>query len=139
MKLNLRFGLPFVSVELIFRGKSMSLDKVLLDTGSASTIFNANRLDTIGVMPEGDAVVDAIRGVGGLEYVYTKQLNQLQLDQSFLVNFQVEIGNMDYGIDLDGIIGFDFITAAELVIDTKQLIVYAARNNKSLLLPDQQD
>lgn len=127
MKFNIKFGLPFVSIELIFRGKVLLLEKVLLDTGSASTILNANRLEIIGVVPEEYDVVDAIRGVGGVEYVYTKQLDQLKLDQTILENFQVEIGNMDYGFDLDGIIGFDFISDAELVIDTKQSIVYSAK------------
>ncbi|MEX1030809.1 MAG: aspartyl protease family protein [Paenibacillaceae bacterium] len=127
MKFNIKFGLPFVSIELIFRGKVLLLEKVLLDTGSASTILNANRLEIIGVVPEEYDVVDAIRGVGGIEYVYTKQLDQLKLDQTILENFQVEIGNMDYGFDLDGIIGFDFISDAELVIDTKQSIVYSAK------------
>lgn len=98
-----------------------------MDTGSASTIFNANRLEIVGVVPEEYDVVDAIRGVGGVEYVYTKQLDRLQLDQTIIGNFQVEIGNMDYGLDLDGILGFDFISAAALVIDTKQSIVYSAK------------
>jgi hypothetical protein len=36
-------------------------------------------------------------------------------------SFEVEIGNMDYGMDIDGILGFDFISASNLVIDTKEL------------------
>jgi hypothetical protein len=127
MKLNIVHGLPFICVELIFRGKVLTLEKVLLDTGSASTIFNANKLEAIGVIPEENDSVDAIRGVGGVEYVYTKQLDQLQLDQNILHNFNVEIGSMEYGLELDGILGFDFISAAELIIDTKKLIVLSTQ------------
>lgn len=124
MKLNVELGLPFVSVDLIFRGEALSLGKVLLDTGSASTIFNANRLGTIGVIPEKDDIVDAVRGIGGVEYVYTKQLDQIQLDHTILKSFLVEIGNMDYGLEIDGILGFDFISEAKLIIDSKELSVY---------------
>jgi hypothetical protein len=32
---------------------------------------------------------------------------------------------MDYGIDIQGIIGFDFIRAANLVIDTVDMRIYS--------------
>jgi hypothetical protein len=46
-----------------------------------------------------------------------------------LENFQVEIGNMDYGMEINGIIGFDFISAANLLIDTKNMLVYPANSS----------
>ncbi|MBP1174150.1 hypothetical protein JOE49_001402 [Paenibacillus sp. PvR133] len=33
---------PFVKVKVIFRGEELTLSKVLLDTGSASTLLNAD-------------------------------------------------------------------------------------------------
>ena len=60
----------------------MKLDNVLPDTG-AGTIFNANVVEKIGVVPETHGIVDTLRGVGGVEDV----------------------------------LGFDFISAARLVID----------------------
>jgi predicted aspartyl protease len=36
--------LPFIEVTVTFRGKSLKLGKVLIDTGSAGTIFNVNKL-----------------------------------------------------------------------------------------------
>jgi hypothetical protein len=98
----------------------------LLDTGSAGTIFNANLVGTIGVFPEGNDVVDTIRGVGGVEYVYTKYFESIHFGDVSLEDFQVEIGNMDYGMEINGIIGFDFISAANLLIDTKNMLVYPA-------------
>jgi hypothetical protein len=116
-------GLPFVSVTIVFRGKELTMDKVLLDTGSASTLFHADLVRDIGVVPEGDDVVDTIRGVGGVEYVYTKILDAIHFDGENLEQFQVEIGSMDYGIEIDGIIGYDFMKAAGIFIDTKLMIV----------------
>lgn len=101
----------------------------MLDTGSAGTIFNANLVSAIGVFPEGNDVVDTIRGVGGAEYVYTKYFETIYFGTISLNNFQVEIGNMDYGMEINGIIGFDFIKAANLVIDTKNMLVYPADNS----------
>jgi hypothetical protein len=49
MKIVQKHGLPFVIVTIQFRDKEMLLQKVLLDTGSAGTIFNANLVGAIGV------------------------------------------------------------------------------------------
>jgi len=61
--------------------------------------------------------VDIIRGVGGIEYVYTKLLDSITVDGTTLREFQIEIGNMDYGLEIDGILGFNFIKQAGIVIN----------------------
>jgi hypothetical protein len=124
MNIVVLHGLPFVEVTVRYRGSDLLVDRVLLDTGSAGTIFNANLVSSIGVFPEGNDVVDTIRGVGGVEYVYTKYFESIDFGNILLENFQVEIGNMDYGLEINGIIGFDFISAANLLIDTKNMLVY---------------
>jgi hypothetical protein len=35
----------------------------------------------------------------------------------------VEIGEMNYGMQIDGILGFDFIRSAGMVIDSKDLSI----------------
>ncbi|AIQ66380.1 retropepsin-like aspartic protease [Paenibacillus graminis] len=115
------YGLPFVSMIVVFRGRELKLGKVLLDTGSASTLLNADIVQEIGMVPEGNDIVDIIRGVGGVEYVYTKYLDAIIVDQAILNDFQVEIGNMDYGMEIDGILGFNFLKQAGAVIDTGEM------------------
>lgn len=124
MNLNVNFGLPFVSVTIQFRDQKFTLEKVLLDTGSAGTIFKADVVGEIGVVPEAGDMVDSIQGVGGIEYVYTKNFDAIYFEDVSIHDFQVEIGSMDYGLDIDGIIGFDFIRLASLVIDTVNMQVY---------------
>ncbi|WP_171038098.1 hypothetical protein [Aquibacillus sediminis] len=41
--------LPFLEVVVTFRGRSLKLENVLIDTGSAGTIFNVNKLEEIEV------------------------------------------------------------------------------------------
>ncbi len=115
------YGLPFVSMTVVFRGREIKLEKVLLDTGSASTLLNADIVQEIGMVPEGNDIVDIIRGVGSVEYVYTKYLDSIIVDETILKDFQVEIGNMDYGMEIDGILGFNFLKQAGAVIDTREL------------------
>jgi hypothetical protein len=124
MKIDILYGLPFVKLGVQYRGKRLNLNKVLLDTGSAETILNANVVDEMGVVPEENDTVDIIRGVGGVEYVYVKNFEKLILGEITQENFQVEIGNMEYGMEIDGILGFDFIQSSKLVIDSKELLIY---------------
>lgn len=106
MRIHLQHGFPFVSIKIVFKGYELRMDNVLLDTGSANTLFNADLVRDIGVVPEGSDAVDTIRGVGGIEYVYTKILDAIHFGNFSIEEFQVEIGSMDYGMDIDGIIGF---------------------------------
>lgn len=97
----------------------------MLDTGSAGTIFNADVVGAIGVKIESGDFLNKIRGVGGVEVVYSKQFDFVRTGEAALEGFEVEIGEMNYGMEIDGIIGFDFIRTAGIVIDSKQLTVAA--------------
>ncbi|WP_315371550.1 retropepsin-like aspartic protease [Paenibacillus xylanexedens] len=117
MKISEVYGQPFISIKLEFRGKVLQLEKVLLDTGSASTLLNADVVREVGMVPEENDLVEIIRGVGGIEYVYTKSLDSITVDGTTINEFQVEIGNMDYGLEIDGILGFNFMKQTGVVIN----------------------
>jgi hypothetical protein len=121
MNITESYGLPFVSMTVVFRGRELKLGKVLLDTGSASTLLNADIVQEIGMVPEGNDIVDIIRGVGGVEYVYTKYLDSIIVGEATIEDFQVEIGNIAYGMDIDGILGFNFLKQAGAMIDTREM------------------
>ena len=44
MKIRLQDGLPYVTVSLTYRGQQIILKNVLLDTGSAGTIFATDKV-----------------------------------------------------------------------------------------------
>lgn len=121
MKIADIYGLPFISVQLVYRGKKLTLKKVLLDTGSASTLLNADVVMDIGMIPEENDVVNTIRGVGGIEYVYTKSLDSIAVDGTVVENFEIDIGNMDYGLEIDGILGFNFMKQTGAVINLNSM------------------
>lgn len=72
VRLDLKYGLPFCKVTLICKGKSISLDNVLLDTGSGGTVFKMDKVDEIGITIDKDDTIETISGVGGIEFVYKK-------------------------------------------------------------------
>ena len=124
MKIRIRNGLPFISTTLIHHSQRVTLKNVLLDTGSAGSIFSADKVAGIGLTYEPNDFVHRIRGVGGSEFVFTKPVGVLKVGDLKVEKFEIEIGAMDYGFDMDGIIGLDFLTkvGALIDLDRKELV-----------------
>jgi hypothetical protein len=43
MKIRIEHGLAYVETSVVFRGRSVSVQEVILDTGSAGTIFRLHK------------------------------------------------------------------------------------------------
>jgi len=125
--IHLQNGLPFVEVDIFYRQQKLRLPNVLIDTGSASTILKLDLVEEIGLTAETNDVIGTISGVGGSEFVFFKTLDALEINGFRVENIQVDIGVMDYGIELDGIIGMDILLKAKGVIDLNELILLCKR------------
>jgi hypothetical protein len=121
MQLTLYDDLPFVSLALTYRGATATVVQVLIDTGSASTIFAARVVAPIGILPEMTDDVYTVRGIGGTEAVFTRQIDRVAIEAQAVNNFEIEVGGMNYGFDIDGILGMDFLTRAGAIINLRDL------------------
>jgi hypothetical protein len=43
-------------------------------------------------------------------------------------DFEVEIGSLEYGIEMDGILGLDFLLQAQAVLDLRKMQVHNSVN-----------
>ena len=121
MKLSLRHNLPFLAVAVTYQGRKSTITDVLVDTGSASTILAADAIAAIGLFQAPTDRLYAIGGVGGSEFVFGRQVDFLEVDNRSLSNFRIEVGGMDYGFEINGILGMDFLTQAGAVINLREL------------------
>lgn len=132
MRLNIRDGLPFISVTLVYREKTILLGNVLLDTGSAGSIFSIDRLAEVGIAFEANDPVHRIIGVGGAEFVFLKRVDNLRIgetqDALARSDYEIEVGLMDYGLPLEGIVGMDFLLSVGAVIDLRHASIYRFEN-----------
>ena len=92
MHLTLKDDLPFTTVTIAYLGQHIDISSVLIDTGSASTILNADLVATIGITPDPQDILHTIRGVGGTEVVFTRQVDHLQVGTRSLNQFEIEVG-----------------------------------------------
>lgn len=102
----------------------MSLDNVLIDTGSGGTVFKMDKVDELGITIENDDTIETISGVGGVEFVYKKNIDGINLGSIDVKDFTIEVGVMDYGFDINGIIGMDFLKRIGAIIDLDKMIIY---------------
>ena len=121
MRLLLRDNLPFVSINVKHQGKNIRIKNVLVDTGSGGTILAADVLSKIGIVPQADDTLHTIFGVGGSEVVFTRKIDELKVGTFTIKQFEIEIGGMDYGFNIQGILGMDFLISAGAKIDLEKL------------------
>ncbi len=126
MKLRIQDDLPFVETTVGFGGRRLVIENVLVDTGSARSVFSADSLAQIGVALEPNDPLHRISGVGGSEFVFGKTLEYLAVDEIRLDEMEVEVGAMDYGFPIQGILGNDFLLAAGVAIDMRNLEIRLA-------------
>lgn len=126
MKIRLGHGLAYVEATLSFRGRNLRVGDVILDTGSAGTIFSVDRLLEVGIVPEGGDALQRIRGIGGTEFVFMKRLDNLSVGDLEVPSFEVEVGAMAYGFPGEGVLGLDFLLQSGALIDLRRLELHRA-------------
>jgi hypothetical protein len=103
MKLTRVDGLPFTSAVLLYRQREIEIPFVLVDTGSASTVFSSDWGAKAGIIPEAEDTIRILRGIGGNELVFTRRLSCIKIGRMTLPDFEAEFGSMGYGFQINEI------------------------------------
>jgi len=127
MQLSLKYDLPFTNVTIAYRGTMLEIPDVLVDTGSASTILTADIVDAVQITPIAEDVLHTIRGVGGSEVVFTRPIDYLKVGEHSIADFEIEVGGMDYGFQINGILGMDFLTQIGAIINLQEMRIEFGR------------
>ena len=126
-QLSLKDDLPFTTVTVAYQGAALDIQHVLVDTGSATTILAADIVASIQIVPLPGDILHTIRGVGGTEVVFTRRVDSLQVGKRSLPDFEIEVGGMDYGFEINGILGMDVLTRTYAIINlTEMSLTFAA-------------
>lgn len=99
MQLRLSKGLPFVQAEITFRGQSVTFNNVVVDTGSAGSVFSVDKL---------------------LAYVFSKRVERIAVDSLVAENLIIQVGAVNYGFEIDGLLGMNFLLQIGAVLDLAQ-------------------
>jgi hypothetical protein len=114
---ELRHKLPFISITVVHNGIEFKIDNVLVDTGSAATIFASDYVREFGIDSEPEDKIRKIVGVGGNEYVIEKRIDALIIDGVSIEDSIIQVGDMDYGFGINGVIGGDLLMRTKMIIN----------------------
>ena len=121
MKIRQEDRLLFVTVSVFHEDQEISLDRVLLDTGSDRSIFSTDEVSQLGIFPDPKDVLRRVVGVGGVEFVVTKQVEKIALGEIEIPEFVIQMGAMNYGFPIQGLLGLDFLLRSAAVIDLGEM------------------
>ncbi len=117
MKIIIENGMPFVSATVYANQKSFMIERALLDTGSTGTAFRTEDLESLGIYYTQDDDYILLKGFGGLEPIVEKAIDAVVVGDLTVGPMVVQMGALDYGYNIQGIIGLDFLLQAGAVLD----------------------
>jgi predicted aspartyl protease len=122
-KITIEDESAFVPVTIYANGQSLRLEYVLIDTGSGATVFKTQDLESIGVKISMEDAIVYMVGIGGSEAVVEKQIEALEVGDLRVSPFKIQLGKLNYGFKMDGILGLDFLlkTSAQLNFNTLEI------------------
>ncbi|OBZ12899.1 MULTISPECIES: retropepsin-like aspartic protease [Bacillales] len=122
MKMNYDGQLLTAAITLCYRGKTLQVTDIIIDTGSTHTVFNPDTLEAIGVTYEnGDPVYEAY-GIGGTVPFYTKVMDYIQLDKLKAEKIEVDVGMLPKSHK--GLLGLDILKTHGFIVDMDKLELY---------------
>ena len=113
--------LIFVEATVRANGLSIVLKNVMVDTGSGGTLFNTDQMESLGISQELSDRIVFLRGIGGRESVIQKQVDEIRVGELVVSPMRIQMGAVDYGFPLDGVLGLDFLVATKAIVDFSSL------------------
>lgn len=108
---------------IVHNDKSIVVNNVLIDTGSGGTVFKMDIVEELDITIEPSDTIETIQGVGGCEFVYKKKIEKIKIGDLEVEDFKVEVGAMDYGFEINGIIGIDFLIRIKAIVDLARMTI----------------
>ncbi|MDD9271451.1 retropepsin-like aspartic protease [Paenibacillus sp. GCM10023248] len=129
MQIDLVDNLLQTSMVLTYRGRSLLIDNLVIDTGAAHSFISSDIVSNIGIKFEnGDRLVRSF-GIGGDEYSFIKQVDQIQLGDIVLNDVRLDFGVFNEDINyINGLIGLDILKSGNMIIDLHQMQMYPANS-----------
>ena len=124
MKIDPIDGLLFVAMTLTFRGKSRTIDQLVLDTGASHSVISVDVVDDIGIYGEIDDEIVVMHGIGGVERSIRKKIDSVEFGTFKVSEINLDFANFDAHFGINGLLGADLLTAGRFVIDLDAMELY---------------
>lgn len=123
MKIQLKQGLPIISLLLTHKDDSVVIQNILFDTGCAATVFDTDILAEVGIHIDFiNGKAKRMYGVGGTsEICYEQSISNLYIEGIALDDFPIQLGSMREPYGFNGILGIDFMIRSKCKDDFEKM------------------
>ncbi|WP_405175633.1 retropepsin-like aspartic protease [Paenibacillus sp. FSL H8-0261] len=130
MKIEFMHDLIQTSMTIDYKGSSLRIDNLVIDTGAAHSLLSSDIVSELGIRFEnGDKLVRSF-GIGGDEYTFQKTVDQIQIGELIMKDIPIDFGVFHEGINyINGLIGLDILKSGKMVIDLNQMEMYPAESS----------
>lgn len=128
VKIELKNGLLYTSIELKHEGKNIIVNDVIIDTGAFHTIISPNFLEELQAeFADDDMLIEAYGYGGASSYAVRKRIDTISCDDITLSDFKIDFGEIDPDEKVNGLLGLDFFMKSQIVLDIAELNMYIKR------------
>ena len=125
VKIQLKNGLLYTSIELTHEGKSIIVIDVIIDTGAFHTIISPDFLEELQAdFTDDDILIEAYGYGGASSYAVRKRIDSISCQDIKLSDFKIDFGQIDPDEKVNGLLGLDFFRNAGIVLDIAELSMY---------------
>jgi hypothetical protein len=122
MNFELKHGLIWIACELIYGGKNVKIDQCILDTGSACTALD---IDLVAFDYHKPCKIRRLVGIGGgRQEVLSQTADKLIIGGTELTDIEIEFGDIQAELGINGFIGNDILSCFTLIIDYPKKHLY---------------
>ncbi|MNP47878.1 hypothetical protein D3C76_1419600 [compost metagenome] len=99
MKIEFMHDLIQTSMTIDYKGCSLRIDNLVIDTGAAHSLLSSDIVSELGIRFEnGDKLVRSF-GIGGDEYTFQKTVDQIQIGELIMKDIPIDFGIFHEGIN----------------------------------------
>ena len=125
VKLQLKSGLLYTSIEIEHKGKNVVVNDVIVDTGAFHTIISPDFLEELQAeFTNEDMLIEAYGYGGASSYAVRKRIDTISCGDIGLNDFRIDFGQIDPDEKVNGLLGLDFFREAGIVLDIADLNMY---------------
>ncbi|WP_281889156.1 aspartyl protease family protein [Paenibacillus sp. YYML68] len=123
MQIQMKDGLPIVSLNVSYEGKTICLENVLFDTGCAATVFDTDLMASIDLHIDFiNGTAKRMYGIGGTsEACYEQLIPNLIIDGLHFETFRMQLGSIQEPYGFEGILGIDYMQRTGLKVDFEKM------------------
>jgi predicted aspartyl protease len=120
MKINYKYGLHLVDINLTFNDKSVLIKNMVVDTGASKTLISQDVVEEIGLQVDVHDKIVTYFGIGDKEHAFRKRVDHIQIDDYRIENIEIDFDDFGYE-DISGLLGLDILMNAGFKIDLLKL------------------